>query len=233
MPGYAALSYASGDLNERDLGNARMAAVIERVTTPSTNGHAKTAGATSPVKPFEQSTAASSRATDSSGTAVSTTPAGETTTTTTYAPMRTLTRVVPVETTQHLQFLDITDDVTRSVADAGIQNGFAVVFSRHTTAGIRINEHEPLLLEDMTALLERMVPEESRYRHDDFSVRTVNLTEGERINGHSHCRSLLLGASEAVPVAAGQFMLGRWQRIFLVELDGPRSREFVVQVVGA
>ena len=61
--------------------------------------------------------------------------------------MRTQTRVVEVETEHHLQFLDITDEVTRSLADSGVQNGFAVVFSRHTTAGIRINEHEPLLLE--------------------------------------------------------------------------------------
>jgi secondary thiamine-phosphate synthase enzyme len=127
----------------------------------------------------------------------------------------------------------ITDEVRRCLEESGVQTGFAVVFSRHTTAGIRINEHEPLLLEDMATLLESMVPQEATYRHDDFSVRTVNLNENEPINGHSHCRSLLLGASETVPVAAGRLMLGRWQRVFLVELDGPRTREFVVQVVGA
>ncbi|MGH2369663.1 MAG: YjbQ family protein, partial [Chloroflexota bacterium] len=66
----------------------------------------------------------------------------------------------------------------------------------------------------------------------DFSVRTVNLTENERVNGHSHCRSLLLGASETVPVAGGRLLLGRWQRIFLVELDGPAQRQFVVQAMG-
>ena len=182
-----------------------MAAVIERVTRPSSNGHATSAGAT----------------TKSSDTTIS------------HSAMRTLTRVIGVETERHLQFLDITDEVTRSLAESGVQNGFAVVFSRHSTAGIRINEHEPLLLEDMAALLERMVPQEESYRHDDFSVRTVNLTEGERVNGHSHCRSLLLGASESVPVAGGQLLLGRWQRLFLVELDGPRSREYVIQIVGS
>jgi secondary thiamine-phosphate synthase enzyme len=155
------------------------------------------------------------------------------TTTTTYAPMRTLTRVVEVETERHLQFLDITDDVTRSLAESGVQNGFAVVFSRHTTAGIRINEHEPLLLEDMASLLEQLVPQASGYRHDDFSVRTVNLTENERANGHSHCRSLLLGASESIPVVGGALLLGCWQRLFLVELDGPKPREYVIQIVGA
>ena len=183
-----------------------MAAVIDRVTRPPSNGHAQR-------------------------TSVST--IAETTTTVTHAPMRTLTRVVGVETERHLQFVDITDEVVQSLVESGVQNGFAVVFSRHSTAGIRINEHEPLLLEDMAALLERMVPQETGYRHDDFSVRTVNLTEGERVNGHSHCRSLLLGASESVPVVGGKILLGRWQRVFLVELDGPRSREYVIQIVGS
>jgi secondary thiamine-phosphate synthase enzyme len=187
-----------------------MAAVIDRVT-PSTNGHARSAGATTE----------------------STSTIAQATATVSDAPMRTLTRVVEIETERHLQFLDVTDEVAGALTESGVQNGFAVVFSRHSTAGIRINEHEPLLLEDMAALLERMVPQDTSYRHDDFSVRTVNLTEGERVNGHSHCRSLLLGASESVPVVGGKMLLGRWQRIFLVELDGPRSREYVIQIVGS
>jgi secondary thiamine-phosphate synthase enzyme len=150
-----------------------------------------------------------------------------------FAPvMRTLTRLLSIQTERHLEFVDLTDHVVELVAEAGVRDGFAVVFSRHTTAGIRINEHEPMLLEDMAQLLERIVPC-GNYRHDDFSVRTVNLTENERINGHSHCRSLLLGASETVPVAAGRLLLGRWQRVFLVELDGPQQREIDVQVMGA
>jgi secondary thiamine-phosphate synthase enzyme len=146
-------------------------------------------------------------------------------------PLRSLVRVVPVQTERHLEFVDVTDEVAHTVAEAGLREGFAVVFSRHTTAGVRINENEPLLLEDMARVLERVVPP-GEYRHDDFAVRTVNLTEDERVNGHSHCRSLLLGASETVPVSAGRLLLGRWQRIFLVELDGPSRRELVVQVVG-
>jgi secondary thiamine-phosphate synthase enzyme len=148
-------------------------------------------------------------------------------------PMRTLTRQITVQTERHLEFVDITDRVVHALAESEIQTGFAVVFSRHTTAGIRINEHEPLLLEDMVRLMEQLVPAEDTYRHDDFSVRTVNLAENERVNGHSHCRSLLLGASETIPVVAGRLLLGRWQRIFLVDLDGPNSRDLVVQLVGA
>jgi secondary thiamine-phosphate synthase enzyme len=145
--------------------------------------------------------------------------------------MRVLTRIETVRTMQRMEFVDVTDAVARCVADARIEDGYVVVFSRHTTAAIRVNEHEPLLLEDMAQLLDRLAPE-GNYRHDDFSVRTVNLTEHERVNGHAHCRSLLLGASESVPVAGGALLLGRWQRVFLVELDGPAAREFVVQAIG-
>src|SRR5947199_9705278 len=80
-------------------------------------------------------------------------------------PMRTLTHVVTIATERHLQFVDVTERVLQLLAESGIQNGFAVVFSRHTTAGIRINEHEPLLLEDMARLLETIVPAEASYRH--------------------------------------------------------------------
>ena len=148
-------------------------------------------------------------------------------------PMRTLTRVLSILTEHHLEFVDVTDQVTECLTESGLHDGFAVVFSRHTTAGIRINEHEPLLLEDLARMLEQVAPVDAAYRHDDFSVRTVNLTENERVNGHAHCRSLLLGASESVPVVGGRLLLGRWQRIFLVELDGTRQREIIIQFVGA
>ncbi len=130
------------------------------------------------------------------------------------------------------EFIDITDDVREVVRRSGLMYGFVIVFSRHTTAAIRINEAEPLLLQDMEALLARMAPPGIYYRHNDVSVRTVNLTEGEDLNGHAHCQHLLLGASEAIPVEEGEMLLGCWQRIFLVELDCPREREVIVQVCG-
>ena len=72
------------------------------------------------------------------------------------------------------------------------------------------------------------------YRHNDFRVRTVHMHDDESPNGHSHCLQLMLGTSESVPVADGELLLGTWQRIFLVELDGPRSsREVVIQALGA
>ena len=136
------------------------------------------------------------------------------------------------ETTRSPEFIDITDDVREALRRSGLAHGFAVVFSRHTTAAIRINEAEPLLLQDMEAMLARIAPTGVYYRHNDLSIRTVNLTEDEDLNGHSHCQHLLMGASEAIPFADGELLLGVWQRVFLVELDCPRTREVIVQIIG-
>jgi secondary thiamine-phosphate synthase enzyme len=146
--------------------------------------------------------------------------------------MRVVTSVVTVATAAPVEFVDLTERVAQCAAAAGVTAGSVLVFSRHTTAGIRINEAEPLLLEDLTALVERLAPRNASYRHDDFTVRTVNMHEDERVNGHAHCRGLLLGASETVPIAGGELLLGRWQRIFLAEMDGPNTREVVIQVTG-
>jgi len=130
------------------------------------------------------------------------------------------------------QFIDITDEVQRLVAESGVNDGTATVFCRHTTAAIRINENEPLLLSDMEEFLKRVAPRELYYRHNDFSIRTENMTEDECPNAHAHCQHLMLGASETIPIVDGRLTLGRWQRVFLVELDRPREREVCVQVIG-
>jgi 4-hydroxy-3-methylbut-2-enyl diphosphate reductase len=130
------------------------------------------------------------------------------------------------------QFIDITDQVANVAREAAIQNGFAIVFSRHTTAAIRINENEPMLLQDMEQFLGSVAPAHVYYNHNDFTRRTANMTDGEQPNGHSHCQQLLLGASEAVPIVNGELLFGQWQRLFLVELDRGREREVVVQLVG-
>ena len=140
-----------------------------------------------------------------------------------------------VTSTTAPEFVDITDRVVGSLKESQIQNGFVVVFSRHTTAAIAIQENEPLLLNDMVTLLERLAPKEARYRHNDFSIRTVHVNEDECPNGHSHCQHLLLGSSETIPVVGGALVLGRWQRIFMVELDEAKvtPRSILVQIMGA
>ena len=139
---------------------------------------------------------------------------------------------IRVDTQHPTQFIDLTGDVEALAAEAGLRTGLINVQTLHTTTAVIINEHEPLLLTDLAALLERVAPRDAVYRHDNVSLRTVNCVLGERPNGHSHCRALLLGSSVCLNVANGRVQLGRWQRVLLAELDGPRSREVSVLLVG-
>jgi secondary thiamine-phosphate synthase enzyme len=136
------------------------------------------------------------------------------------------------ETVHPLQFIDITDDVERAVAASGVSDGTVTIFSKHTTAAIKINEHEPELFKDLSRLLSAIAPENRPYFHNDFTVRWVNMVEDECPNGHAHCQHLLLGTSETIPLMDGNLAFGRWQRIFLIELDHPRKRDVVVSVMG-
>ncbi len=139
---------------------------------------------------------------------------------------------IRIDTNHPTQFIDLTADLEGFVAASGIQSGLLNVQSLHTTAAIVVNEHEPLLLTDMTRLLERLAPADADYRHDNITLRTVNCVLGEPPNGHSHCRTLLLGSTTALNVVDGELQLGRWQRVFLVELDGPRTRDVSLLLLG-
>jgi secondary thiamine-phosphate synthase enzyme len=142
-------------------------------------------------------------------------------------------RRLAFETTEPIQLVDITDEVVASVRQAGISDGIVTIVSRHTTAAVRIQEGEPLLLEDLLDFLRRLAPADATYQHNDFRIRTHHMHDDESPNGHAHCLQFLLGTSETVPIMDGDLQLGQWQRIFLVELDGPRPmREVLVQIVG-
>ena len=137
-----------------------------------------------------------------------------------------------VKTTCAPEFIDITDWVAECVAESQIANGFAVVFSKHTTAAVKINENEPLLLDDMAAFLEKIFPRKHDYQHNNFEIRTVNMNEDESPNGHAHLQHLLLGTSETVPIINREIQFGTYQSVFFIELDHPRHREVMVHVVG-
>lgn len=139
---------------------------------------------------------------------------------------------IPLTTREPTDFIDLTGRLETLVADAGIRSGILNIQTLHTTTAVVVNEHEPLLLADFKELLERNAPCDTRYRHDDATARTVNVTVAERPNGHAHCRALLLPSSVSLNVASGRLLLGRWQRVFLVELDGPREREISVLILG-
>jgi secondary thiamine-phosphate synthase enzyme len=136
------------------------------------------------------------------------------------------------ETTAAPEFVDITDEVRRIVTESGVRFGQATVYSTHTTAAIKVNENEPLLLEDMARIIQNVAPLRGDYGHNDFSRRTVNIEEEECANGHSHCQHLFLSTSETIPILEGRLPLGQWQRIFLVELDRPRERRVLVNIIG-
>ena len=146
---------------------------------------------------------------------------------------RVICEALEYETTSAPEFIDITADVMNVVSAAGIQFGQVSIYSQHTTAAIKINENEPLLLRDMARTLRNFAPPNAYYEHNDFSVRTVNMNEDECANGHAHCQHLLLSASETIPVIDGRMALGVWQRVFLIELDHPRMRRVLVSVAGA
>ena len=136
-------------------------------------------------------------------------------------------------TTAAREFIDVTEQVAAVVRRSKVSQGWVSVFSKHTTAAVVLNENEPLLLKDMGVLLERLSASAGIYEHNDLSRRTGEMDPEECANGHAHCQHLLIGASENIPVADGLPDLGRWQRIFLLELDRPRDRQLVVQVFGA
>ena len=141
-------------------------------------------------------------------------------------------KTLRIPTVCSTEFFDLTDYLERLVTEAGIRFGFVNVQSLHTTTAIVVNEKEPLLHADFASLLEKAAPQDAGYRHDDPTVRTVNLTPEERVNGHAHCRALLLASSACLNIVDGRLRLGQWQRVFLVELDGPREREISIMLIG-
>jgi secondary thiamine-phosphate synthase enzyme len=128
---------------------------------------------------------------------------------------------VELNTSQRVEIHDITQDVEAVLKNTGISEGLLNVYSRHSTSGVVINENESGLVKDFQLALQKLVPEGAGYQHD----RIDN-------NADSHIRGFIIGGSQTIPVENGQLMLGTWQSIFFVELDGPRHRKITVTVMG-
>lgn len=142
-----------------------------------------------------------------------------------------ITQRIRFETAHSTQFVDVTDRIREEVKRTGLRDGRVHLQSLHTTLGLTVNENEPLLLRDLQGLLERVAPVSASYEHDDFDRRFA-IELDEPVNGHAHCRQLLLTAFATLLVENGGLVLGRWQSVFAVELDGPRRRELAVQLDG-
>jgi secondary thiamine-phosphate synthase enzyme len=139
--------------------------------------------------------------------------------------VKTFDSEILIDTGLSIEFVDITNGVRDACRESGIQNGMVTVVSSHTTGCVKITERCERLQKDMTAFLQKIVPE-SCYLHDEFTV------DG-RSNARMHIMALLMNCGETVPVFSGQPGLGVWQSIFFVELDGPRKgRKISIKVIG-
>lgn len=148
--------------------------------------------------------------------------------------MQTVTREIVVRAPGRLTWVDLTDSIETVVGEAAITDGCVVAFCAHTTCSLVINEWEDGILEDLQHALEDLFPTVHYYAHDDRARRTQNLVEEERRNGHAHIAQIVMGgSSHVIPVGNGSPLLGRWQRLFLVELDEPKERRVLIHAFGS
>jgi len=125
-----------------------------------------------------------------------------------------------IQTTTRTELIDITDRVRAVVKESGIKDGICVITTRHTTSGIIVNENERGLRADILDMLGSLVPEDRNYAHNSIDN-----------NADAHLRAVLLGMSETIPIEDGHLVLGTWQSIFFVELDGPRNRTINLKMI--
>ena len=127
-----------------------------------------------------------------------------------------------VETTSPKQSVDVTDEIRAVVRRAGLEAGLCQATVLHSTAAIVVNEtDDPTIGTDILNALDRAVPDHAGWLHDRIDD-----------NAHSHIKAALLGPSESLPVRDGELVLGTWQRVVLMEFDGPRRRRVHVQLLG-
>lgn len=138
---------------------------------------------------------------------------------------------IALESKTQIEFMDITDRVREIVERSGVREGTVLAFVEHTTMGVTINHNEPMLLQDFMRVLYKMVPVDDQYSHDLFELQRHSRSDG-RSNGHSHCKSMLLGVNAVVPIEKGKLVLSALQSIFAVEFDGSRKRDVLIQVSG-
>ncbi len=125
---------------------------------------------------------------------------------------------ISISTNERFELVDITYEVQKLLEDFDLDEGAVLIFTKHTTTALMVNEKETGLLKDFKKIMKELVPEGREYEHN----RIDN-------NADSHLRAILLSSSLVVPVSNRRLELGSWQRIFLVELDGPRTRKIIVK----
>jgi len=125
-----------------------------------------------------------------------------------------------IKSTRRVELIDITDRVKNYIREKEINNGIAVIFTPHTTAGITINEDaDPDVVTDIINEINKIIPFSDGYQH----------FEG---NSAAHIKSSFFGASETIIIENNELLLGRWQGIYFCEFDGPRTRKVFIKIIG-
>lgn len=126
-----------------------------------------------------------------------------------------------------LELRDMTDEVMARVRAMDVREGTATVQSLHTTCCVCVNESQDALNADLLQFLTDAVDPAAAWQHD-FPARS----DCDRRNTDSHLRALLLSPAVTLQVSGGELVLGQWQRVLVVDLDGPRTRSLRLQVMG-
>ncbi len=133
-----------------------------------------------------------------------------------------------IESTKRVEIRDLTETVREIVRSTGVEAGLVTLSSMHTTTAIFVNEPQAALLEDIEHLLERLAPRAEEWKHND-----PRYSDCDRQNADAHLRAMVLGGSVTLQLAEGDIVMGQWQRILMAELDGPRTRQLVLQILAA
>ena len=144
--------------------------------------------------------------------------------------MKIINQFLEIKTEAGINIHNITPLVEAVLAKTEIKNGRVIVFVRHTTTAITINEYEVRLLEDIKNHFAKLAPTNAKYLHNDLHLRDVPPDEPE--NAHAHLIAMTLNNSETIPVVEGKLALGTYQSILFFELDGARKRSILVQITG-
>jgi secondary thiamine-phosphate synthase enzyme len=125
-----------------------------------------------------------------------------------------------IKTEKPVQVVDITRQVNEAVKESGVLEGLCLVYTLHTTTGIVINEAESGLVQDLLQRMASLAPPGDGYLHDRIDD-----------NAHAHLQAVLLGNSQTIPIEDGCLLMGTWQRVLFIELDGPRRRNVFLKIV--
>jgi len=134
---------------------------------------------------------------------------------------------IPVQTKEYLKVVDITDKVQAIFKKQKIKEGNLTVYNPHVTSAVTINEDDPDLWEDFLDAYRRLVPLKGKYRHNE-KYKGIPREE----NTHAHILNTFIGQSVTIPIRDGKLLLGTWQSVLYIELDGGKKRKLIVQLIG-